>query len=261
MNLIRKHYSQDVPIVTRLDGGFMSDELFQTMESLGIGYICGGKLYRHLTEFAEKLPECAWDLYFHPPKPVEDGTWKFIEFAHKCDNWPGFRKAFLTRPLTKDGEFLLPIARPCSVIYTNIGTGEAIDEGLRKIGHEDLFCPEILINTYHGRGNDELNFRNFKQLQDEQLPLKKFKPNCALYMLRVITLFLFESFKQDVTFDVLPISTYVETFRRRLIDSAGRIVNHAGVTILKVAKQVWLSMKFEQLWRRSMSAAPITISV
>jgi hypothetical protein len=46
-----------------------------------------------------------------------------------------------------------------------------------------------------------------------------------------------------------------------LIDSAGRIVNHAGVTILKVAKQVWLSMKFEQLWRRSMSAPPITISV
>ncbi len=42
---IRKHYRNDVPIIIRLDSGFFDEKLFVLFESLGIGYICGGKLY------------------------------------------------------------------------------------------------------------------------------------------------------------------------------------------------------------------------
>ena len=42
---IRKHYRPDVAIVVRMDSGFFDQKLFAAFEQLGIGYICGGKLY------------------------------------------------------------------------------------------------------------------------------------------------------------------------------------------------------------------------
>jgi len=142
------------------------------------------------------------------------------------------------------------VAGTCNVIYTNIGRGEKIDQLLKKSGLELLFKPEVLIKTYHDRGNDELVFRAFKELQGERLPFEKLKPNKVIYQLRVLTLFLYEAFKSDITYDVIPVTAYAGTFRRSFIDTAGKLVTHAGSLILKVSHRAWKMMGFAKVWER-----------
>ena len=48
---IRKHYRADVAIIVRMDSGFFDQKLFEVFENLGIGYICGGKLYEPIKQF------------------------------------------------------------------------------------------------------------------------------------------------------------------------------------------------------------------
>ena len=110
--------------------------------------------------------------------------------------------------------------------------------------------PEILIKTYHDRGSDELVFRAFKDLQGERLPFEKLKPNKVIYQLRVLTLLLYEAFKSDITYDVIPVTAYAGTFRRRFIDTAGKLVTHAGSLILKVSHRAWDMMGFARVWER-----------
>lgn len=250
VRLIRNHYSQEVPIVIRLDSGFMSESLFDRMEELDIGYLCGGRKYTDLVHYMSCLPDDAWQRYFNPAKPEDSGMWEFVEYGGKYKTWKRFRRALFARPLSEDGKFLLPFARPCTVTYTNIGRGEAIDEQLQKAGYDHLFQTENLLRAYHDRGNDELVFRGFKELQGERLPFKRFNANQAIYLLRVLTLFLFESFKADISHDVIPITSYANTFRRQFVDTAGKIVFHGGQLILKVSRRAWDMMQFSIIWER-----------
>lgn len=250
VKLIRSRYNCDVPIVVRLDSGFMSEELFASLEALEVGYLCGGRKYIDIIHYMSCLGDSSWQHYFNPSYSIERGTWKYFEFGDKCQNWSRFRRAIYTRPLNKDGLFQLPVAGACNVIYTNIGRGEKIDQLLKKSGLELLFKPEVLIKTYHDRGSDELVFRAFKELQGERLPFEKLKPNKVIYQLRVLTLLLYEAFKSDITYDVIPVTAYAGTFRRRFIDTAGKLVTHAGSLILKVSHRAWDMMGFARVWER-----------
>ena len=60
---IRKHYREDVPIILRLDIGFYDQKLFGLFEGLGIGYICGGKLYPDIKGYISRVDPSAWKLY------------------------------------------------------------------------------------------------------------------------------------------------------------------------------------------------------
>lgn len=250
VQLIRSRYRKDVAIVIRLDGGFMSERLFQVMEELEIGYVCGGRKYIDIVHYVSCLPETAWQTYVNPAKSEDSGFWEFVEFGDKCRDWKRFRRALFARPLSEEGNFLLPIARPCTVIYSNIGRGEPIDEQLKKAGHDHLFEAKALLRAYHDRGNDELVFRGFKELQGERLPFKRFTANEVIYLLRVLTLSLFESFKADISHDVIPITAYANTFRRQFLDTAGKMVFHAGALVLKVSRRAWKMMRFSTIWER-----------
>jgi hypothetical protein len=61
----------------------------------------------------------------------------------------------------------------------------------------------------------------------EELPFKRFAPDAAWDYRMTGAFFLFESFKEDVCADRVPVAAYAATVRRTVIDFAAKLV-HAG---------------------------------
>ena len=246
--LIRKHYRPDVPILLRLDSGFFDQKIFQLFEELGVGYICTGKLYDDIKAFAAQAPACIWSEYKR-----SDQVWRYLEFGNRRGNWKKMRRAILTRPLAEDGQWLLEFARPDTILYTNLGMGEHIDVLLEAAGLREWTEAHHVIRLHHTRGADELVHRALKEFGNEALPFKRFAPNAAFYYTMAVAFFLFESFKEDVTEPVVPITSYATTLRRKVIDFAAKIVRTGGRTILKVTRATWNELQIPKLWELSRS--------
>ena len=75
----------------------------------------------------------------------------------------------------------------------------------------------------------------------------------------IIAHFLYETFKRDVTHDILPSVSYPTTFRRQVIDFAAKVVSTGGEIILKVTQTVYEKLNIQEIWRRS--GAPQTYFV
>ncbi len=69
----------------------------------------------------------------------------------------------------------------------------------------------------------------------------------------VISHFIFETYKRDVTNDVIPISSYQNTFRRKIIDFATKITSGAGYVILNVPRTIFNNFKINDLWKKCQS--------
>jgi hypothetical protein len=246
VELIRKHYLEDVAIVIRMDSGFFDQKLFKVFESLQIGYICGGKLYDDIGVFVSNCDKSLWGRYEN-----RNQVWDYVEFGDRRGSWKRFRRCVFCRPVYEDKQMLFKFARPDTVIYTNIGLGGAIDEQLRKVGMQDLFTPQGLIEAYHGRGCDELVHRAVKDFAIEQLPFKRFHQNAAFYYTMLTAFFLYEAFKEDVCVPVIKVSSYATTLRRRILDVAAKVVSHSDKITLKVTLSTWESLDFYQLWTKS----------
>jgi len=54
-------------------------------------------------------------------------------------------------------------------------------------------------------------------LDFEELPFKRFAANSALYYCMIIAFFLFETFKEDVLEEVMPVGSYATTVRRKAL--------------------------------------------
>ena len=67
----------------------------------------------------------------------------------------------------------------------------------------------------------------------------------------VLAFFLFETFKEDVCADVVPVVSYATTFRRIVIDIAAKIVKTAGKIIINVTSAIWNTLKMDVLWEKS----------
>lgn len=243
---IRADYREDVPILFRSDSGFMDRELFLLFQALGVGYVCTGKLYDNLTARVQRAPAFAWHGY-------ENGkqAWRYLRFFDRRGTWRRSRRALYLRPEYEDEQRLLEFARPHTVLYTNLGTGERIDDLLRAAGREEWMEPERVIELHHGRGRDELVHRALKDFAAQELPFRRFGPNAAFYYTILTAFFLYEAFKQDVTDPVVPVSSYPTRLRRELIDTAAKIVRHAGRTILKVTRATWEQLHIPELWDRT----------
>lgn len=243
---IRKHYRAEVPIVLRVDSGFFDQKLFAVFEELKIGYLCGGKLYEDLQGYVREVDRSAWGRYERGRE-----VWEYVEFGDCRGSWNRFRRALFCRPVCEDGQYVLAFARPDTVLYTNLGRGEAIDAGLVACGRSDLLQAEGIIAAYHGRGSDELVHRALKDFGGEQLPFKRFAQNAAFYYTMLTAFFLYEAFKADVCAEVVEIGAYATTVRRRVLDIAAKIVRHGGRVTLKVTAAAWHSLKFAELWAKS----------
>jgi hypothetical protein len=250
VRFIRKHYGEEVPIIIRLDAGFFDQDLFQGFEKLKLGYICGGRIYEELKTLAEKAETGQWQQYRNGQQ-----VWDYLELGDRRGSWQTFRRALLCRPVAEGRQRLLDYARPLSILYTNLGMGQAIDQRLAEVGLKHCQAAEGIIASYHRRGADELVHRGLKDFGFEELPFLRFAPNAALYYTMLVAFFLFECFKADVCGEVIPVEAYATTVRRRLIDVAAKIVRHAGQIILKVAAAAMEQLQFAALWTRS-SAPP-----
>jgi hypothetical protein len=256
---IRGRYRKNVPIVFHLDSGYMDQKLFEAMESWDVGYVCGGKLYPDIVDGVRQMPQKAWGSYVGREEIEDGGVWEYVEFGDRRSSWKRFRRALFTRPVTEDDQLLLSFARPCAVLYSNLGMGYGIDEQLRKAGFDAMLTPEGIIGCYHHRGRSELTFRVFKEFADQRLPFQRLRPNAAFYSLICIAFFLYEAFKEDVCGEVVPITSYPNTLRRKVIDIAAKIVSGGETLRLKVSRAAWASLNFARLWAKSNMAPCIRL--
>jgi len=252
VELIRKHYRADVPIVIRLDSGFFDQNLFLVFESLKIGYICTGKLYEDIGAYVRRMDSSFWSRYEN-----KNQAWNYVEFGDRRGSWNKFRRAIFCRPVYEDRQMLLNFARPDTVLYTNLGMGGEIDDRLCRAGMEEMLTSHRIIETHHGRGSDELVHRALKDFGSEQLPFKRFHQNAAFYYTMLTAFFLYEAFKEDVCAPVVAVSSYATTLRRKIIDVAGKIVTHSGKITLKLTMSTWESLGFYQLWIKSETPPPL----
>jgi len=251
--LIREALGPDVPIIVIQDSGFFDKALFDFYESLGIGFIGGGNIYKDIKDFIRSAENSHWGTY-------ENGSARrdFIEFGDRRSAWDSFIRAIYTCRADENGQLLLEGYRPDTIIYSNIGMGGVIDRRLRKAGVTDISAPEKIIEYYHNRGRDELVNRSVKDFYGEKLPFRRFYKNAAFYHTMLIAFFLFESFKTDVASDSVSPVAYPTTVRRQLIDIAAKVVSHAGEIVLRVTRAVCGRLNFKEMWRRS-GSPPVSV--
>lgn len=180
-------------------------------------------------------------------------VWEFVDFIDKRGIWSKERRAIYLKPFVNDkGETVLPFAREDNerIIYTNLGIDEELDEQFIKSKEEEYFKAEKIIESYHNRGNDELVNRALKEFGTEELPFKRFLPNAAFYYSIVLSFFLYESFKRDVAKGIIDVKSYPTTFRRMLIDFAGKLIHTGRRIILKVSQYIYERLNIPLLWER-----------
>lgn len=251
VNLIRERYSKEVPIIICADSGFADQKAFDIFEEeLHIHYITTSRLYKDVRDYAEAMNTDAY-AEFTKGKVI----WRYFEFANKRVSWNRFRRSiFTTLSCDEQGQYVMGLDKTDTLIYTNIGSNEIADKRLRDAGAEYLFETSAIIHLSHKRGADELIHRSIKELATkEQLPFKKFGMNRAYYFILVISHFVFESYKRDVTIDVIPKTSYPNTFRRRLIDFASKITSGGRNVKLNVTREIYETFKLDKLWQRCQS--------
>jgi hypothetical protein len=57
---IRAFYRPDIPIIVRMDAGFMDQKIFSWFESEQVGYLCGGRLYEDIKAVAAAFEPADW---------------------------------------------------------------------------------------------------------------------------------------------------------------------------------------------------------
>lgn len=259
ISTIRKRYRPDVPIIFRMDSGFMDQKLFDLCEKLGAGYTGSGKLYQEIIALMDEIPHGSWQHYFASKGVDKRQIWEYFEFGSRLKSWKKFRRTIFTRPMCNEiGQYYLPGVRPSQVIYTNLGMGGNVDKQLIESGHSGLMENEAIIGMHHGRGEDELIFRAFKEFGSEELPFKRFVPNAVYYYCMLLSFFLYQCFKEDVAAEVISPYAYPNTVRRELIDIGAKLVSHANSIILKIARAVWQRISFFDLWEKANSPPRIS---
>lgn len=269
VGLIRKKYRKDVPIIVKTDGGFFDQKAFEFFEKeLKIMYVSGGTLYKSVKESIEEIKQVNANLINENVKNKKSGKqetpllfnkfqkgkqiWNYTELGSRLVSWKEFRRCIYIQLLTEDdGQFVLDFQKSDSLIYTNIGMNKELNEQLIKAGYSKYLEVESIINLSHSKGNDELAHRSIKEFAGkEQLPFQKFGMNAAYYYLLVIAHFLFETYKIDVTNKVVAIKSYPTTFRRTVIDFAVKIVYHSRQIIMQVARDIYKTLKINDLWKK-----------
>ena len=255
VRVIRKEYREAVTIIIRLDSGFFDEKILRECDELGIGFICTGKMYKGVKEYVGVQSDDQWEVYSN-----RNQDWQYLEFGYRCESWEKFYRAIYTRLSCEGEQRLLDFARPDNVILTNIGVNPKVLVNCGTKGEERrLANTETIIESHHMRGADELPHRGLKDFGFEELPFKRFVPNSVVYYCMLISFFLFETFKEDVLEEVLPIGSYATTVRRKALDFAAKIIGTGRQLILKVTQAVMDNLRFDVLWLRSQTPIPIIV--
>jgi len=255
VNVIRKGYDANVPIILRADSGFADQKAFEYFEKkLHIHYIITSRHYPDYYDYINNL-----DAENFTELQKGQAIWQYTEFGDRRKSWSKMRRCLYTRlKCDHQGQYKLHDAATDTFIYTNIGMGGDADQRLREAGGDEYFQVSTIISKSQERGADELIHRSLKELATtEQLPFEDFGKNRAFYFLMVIAHFMYEAYKRDITYDVISPVSYPNTFRRKLMDFAAMVVSHARNTLLKVTRAVYDTMKINELWKRCHQPPPI----
>jgi hypothetical protein len=250
--LIRKEYRPDVPIVFRMDSAFLDQENLLAFDRLNVGFICAGKIYEHVKECVQAQPEKGWRVYDNGHQ-----EWEYTEFGYRYDSWQKFYRAIYMRPVYEEEQRVFDFARPESILVTNLGVNPEVLKGCSHPMRQEALRADSIIRSNHQRGADELPHRGLKDFGFEELPFKRFPPNTAFFYCMLISYFLFETFKEDVLAEVIPVTSYATTVRRKAVDFAAKVINTGGEIILKVTRAVMESLQFDKLWEKCQTAIPI----
>ena len=213
VKLIRKRYCEHVPIVICADSGFADQKAYDEFEqTLGISCITTSKIYKQDKQYINGVIDENFGRY-----SKNEAVWSYYEYGNKLGTWKKFRLCIFTKlQCDHNGQYVLGFDKPNTIIYTNIGMGGQADEKLKAAGYQSYLEIELIIQKSHERGADELIHRSIKEIATkEQLPFKSFGMNRAYSFMLVITHYLFETNKQDVTCLIIPITFYPNTFRRK----------------------------------------------
>jgi hypothetical protein len=252
VRLIREEYRADVPIIFVADTGFFDQQLLYHCNTLNVGLIVGGKLYKDIRPIISETEQECFSTFTKGRQ-----SWLYTEFGDRRKSWNRFFRTIFTKPLTEeDGQILFEFDRPETLIYTNIGMNTAITAQLAQRGPE-LIRAESIICTYHERARDELVNRALKNFGTEHVPFKRFSANAFYYYMMCISFFLFESFKYDSDSPAVPVTWYAESFRRKLLDFAGQIVQSGRQIILKLPEVISKALNFDHLWNSSGDGPPL----
>ena len=164
-----------------------------------------------------------------------------------------------TRPAYEGEQRVFDFVRPDNIIITNLGVNPAVVEGCSAQREKELTRVEAIIHSHHQRGADELPHRGLKDFWFEELPFKRFTPNTAFFYCMLISFFLFETFKEDILEEVLPVASYATTVRRKVVDFAAKIITTSRGIVLKVTQAVMDSLRFDKLWERCQNPVPIYV--
>lgn len=254
VKLIRKRY-KDVPVILLADGGFFDQKAFECFEQDSkIGYVVMGKKYEDDRQYLQDIPNNAYKVY-------QKGkcAWQYLEYGHKLKSWNKFRRCIYTRLACEDtGQTIFDFAQTDSIIYTNLGVDDTFSQQLRQAGYGHYLQTDQIIGLAHSRGADELVHRSIKEMATkEQLPFKGFEMNGSYYYLLAFCHFLFECFKEDVSKEVVAVTSYPNTLRRKLIDIGVKVVTHAGQTVMKAARAAFESLQLDKLWELCQAPPPI----
>ena len=252
VTLIRFSYRNDVTIIIRMDSGFYSEANMKAIDALNVGFIMTGKMYKGVKTHAAGVDPSLWAVHNNGHQ-----MWRYVEFGYRGDSWTRYWRSFYTSPMYEDRQLLLDFARPDNVLHTNIGMNPRVLEHCDDRRRKHWERPKALIACHHQRGADELPHRSLKDFGFEQLPFKRFAANNAFYYCMVIAHFLFESYKQDVLSDIIPVRSYATTVRRLVVDFAAKIVKTAGGIILKVSQATMKQFRLDVVWQRCLTAPPI----
>jgi hypothetical protein len=143
-------------------------------------------------------------------------------------------------------------------IYTNLGCDPKLTEQLTQAGAPEYLQTETIIRLDHRRGQGELVHRALKEFANkEQLPFERMGMNRAYYYFLLISHFLYETYKRDIGEEIIPLACYPNTFRRRLIDFAVKIVTTGRKFILKATAGIFEQLHLTTLWERVQTPQPI----
>ena len=249
VRLIRCEYSRDIPIIVTCDSGFFDQKLFDFFESeLCIHYVCTGKLYDDIRGRISSFKSEDFFIYRKNRSRHEQSQWKCVEFMDRRKSWKKERRALYSVHIMESNQRLLLGLE--SIYYTNIGANELSTRKLEQAGVGEYLEAKNIIKLAHQRGEAELVHRNFKEFGFEQMPFKKFSSNHAFFQMMVLSFNLYEFYKWDVCreLEVVPLSVRPNTFRRILLDFAGKIVRHGRKCILKVTKEVRERLSLKRIW-------------
>lgn len=251
---IRKEMGDTTTMVMRLDGGYYDQRIMDYLNAENVAFIVSGKMYEFVKESVKGTEESAWKEY-------NKGLliWRYTELGLKSKSWTNFYRAIYTQLLNReDGQFVLEFARPSNIILTNIGVNSKVLKNLDKESSEQWLKSSSILRSHHGRGADELPHRALKELGFEELPFKKFNQNTAMYQCMLLTLALFEGFKRDILVDIIPVTAYANTVRRKIFDIAGKFTKSGRQIVLRITKATMKMLDFSKLWERC-SSPPYTL--